>query len=86
MYKINIYYLKFTYLSVSTNMYMNFNSLVSGSLLDLYVPGDPREKEAGETNLLRHNVGGEVADGELPIADDGVHLWLWVKLHLDQHS
>ena len=46
------------------------HSLVPRSLLDLYVPGDPREEEGGETNLLSHNIGGKIADGELPIADD----------------
>lgn len=66
-------------------MYMYFNSLVTGSLLDLYIAGDPGEEEGRKTNLLYHNVRGKVADGELPIADDGVHLWFWMKLHLHQH-
>ena len=66
-------------------MYTYFNSLVLGSPLDLYIAGDPGEEKGRETNLLHHNVRGKVVDGELPIADDGVHLWFWVKLHLHQH-
>jgi hypothetical protein len=64
---------------------LSFNSLVPGSPLDLDVAGDSREEEGGETDPLHHNIGGEVADGELPIADDGLHIWLRVHLHLDHY-